>query len=40
MKAAVMHGARNIRMEIVSDPVLEPHGVMIKVKACGVVVNE
>ena len=36
MKAAVMHGARDIRTETVADPVLESHGVIIKVKACGV----
>ena len=36
MKAAVMHGAKDIRTETVPDPVLEPHGVIIKVKACGV----
>jgi len=36
MKAAVMHGPRDIRTETVPDPVLEPHGVIIKVKACGV----
>jgi 2-desacetyl-2-hydroxyethyl bacteriochlorophyllide A dehydrogenase len=36
MKAAVMYGARDIRTEIVPDPVLEPHGVIVKVKACGV----
>ena len=36
MKAAVMRGARNIRTETVPDPILEPHGVIIKVKACGV----
>lgn len=36
MKAAVMHGARDIRTQSVPDPVLEPHGVIIKVKACGV----
>ncbi len=36
MKAAVMHGAKEIRTEIVPDPVLEPHGVIIKVKACGI----
>lgn len=36
MKAAVMHGARDIRTETVPDPILEPHGVIIKVKACGV----
>ena len=36
MKAAVMRGARNIQTETVPDPLLEPHGVIIKVKACGV----
>jgi len=36
LKAAVMRGARDIRTEVVPDPVLEPHGVIIKVKACGV----
>ena len=36
MKAAVMHGAMDIRTDIVPDPVLEPHGVIIKVKACGI----
>jgi 2-desacetyl-2-hydroxyethyl bacteriochlorophyllide A dehydrogenase len=36
MKAAVMHGAKDIRPQIVPDPVLEPHGVIIKVRACGI----
>lgn len=36
MKAAVLHGAKDIRTETVPDPVCEPHGVIIKVKACGV----
>jgi len=36
MKAAVMHGAKDIRTETVPDPVCAPHGVIIKVKACGV----
>lgn len=36
MKAAVMHGAKDIRTETVPDPVCETHGVIIKVKACGV----
>lgn len=36
MKAAVLHGAYDIRTEQVPDPVLEPHAVIIKVKACGV----
>ncbi len=36
MKAAVLHGAKDIRTETVPDPVCAPHGVIIKVKACGV----
>jgi len=36
MKAAVMRGIKDIRTETVPDPVLEPHGVIIKVKACGI----
>jgi len=36
MKAAVMHGAKDIRTETVPDPVCETHGVIIKVKTCGV----
>jgi 2-desacetyl-2-hydroxyethyl bacteriochlorophyllide A dehydrogenase len=36
MKAAVMHGAKDIRTENVPDPVCELHGVIIKVNACGV----
>ncbi len=36
MKAAVMHGAKDIRTQEVPDPVCEPHGVIIKVKACGI----
>ncbi len=36
MKAAVMHGIKEIRTETVPDPVLEPHGVIIKVRACGI----
>lgn len=36
MKAAVMHGAREIRTEDVPNPVCAPHGVIIKVKFCGV----
>ena len=36
MKAAVMRGIKTIRTETVPDPVLEPHGVIIKVKACGI----
>ena len=36
MKAAVMRGIKDIRTETVPDPVLEPHGVIIKVRACGI----
>lgn len=36
MKAAVLHGAKDIRTETVPDPVCTPHGVIIKVNACGV----
>ncbi|MEW6185576.1 MAG: alcohol dehydrogenase catalytic domain-containing protein [Thermodesulfobacteriota bacterium] len=36
MKAAVLHGPKDIRTETVPDPVLEAHGLVIKVKACGV----
>lgn len=36
MKAAVLHGAKDIRTETVPDPVCEPQGIIIKVKVCGV----
>ena len=36
MKAAVLRGARHIAIEEVPYPRLEPDGVIIKVKACGV----
>jgi len=36
MKAAVLHGAKDIRTETVPDPVCESHGIIIKVKVCGV----
>ncbi len=36
MKAAVMHGAMDIRTENVPDPKLESHGIIVRVKACGV----
>ena len=36
MKAAVLHGAKDIRTETVPDPVCAPHGVIIKVNTCGV----
>jgi len=36
MKAAVLHGKRDITVEDVPVPVVEPDGVIIKVKACGI----
>jgi len=36
MKAAVLCGPREIRTKTVPDPVVEPDGVIIKVKACGI----
>ena len=36
MKAAVFHGEGDIRAEEVPDPVVEPGGVIIKVKASGI----
>jgi 2-desacetyl-2-hydroxyethyl bacteriochlorophyllide A dehydrogenase len=36
MKAAVLHGAGDIRVEEVSEPIAEPGGVVIKVKSCGI----
>ena len=36
MKAAVLHGVRDIRIQTVPDPVCAPHGVIVKVNACGV----
>jgi 2-desacetyl-2-hydroxyethyl bacteriochlorophyllide A dehydrogenase len=36
MKAAILHGAGDIRTENVSDPILEDHGIIIKVEACGI----
>ena len=36
MKAAVYYGPRDIRVEQVSDPQVEPNGVVIKVRACGI----
>lgn len=36
MKAAVLHGAEEIRTEEMPDPVLEDHGIIIKVMACGI----
>lgn len=36
MKAAVLHGAHDIRYETVPDPIVEPTSIVLKVKACGV----
>ncbi len=36
MKAAVWHGIKDIRVEVVPDPVVEPDKVIVKVKACGI----
>lgn len=36
MKAAVLHGKRDITIEEVPEPVLHPDGVIIKVRACGI----
>ena len=36
MKAAVLRGAKDIRIETVPDPVCESHGIIIQVKLCGV----
>ncbi|MFC1900859.1 zinc-binding dehydrogenase [Chloroflexota bacterium] len=36
MKAAVLHGAGDIRVEEVPEPTVEPGGVVIKVESCGI----
>ncbi len=36
MRAAVLRGANDIRMEMVPDLVAEPYGIVIRVRACGV----
>lgn len=36
MKAAVFYGQGDIRVENVKDPLLEPDGIIIQVKACGI----
>lgn len=36
MKAAVLHGKRDITVEDRPDPVIDPDGVVIKVRACGI----
>ena len=36
MKAAVLHGAYDIRIEDIPKPIVEPNGILVKVKACGI----
>lgn len=36
MKAAVFHGPRDIRIEDVPEPEVEPDGIVVKVKDCGI----
>ncbi|HDQ04567.1 MAG TPA: hypothetical protein ENN23_08415 [Deltaproteobacteria bacterium] len=36
MKAAVLYGEKDIKVQDIPEPVCEPHGVIIKVKLCGV----
>jgi threonine dehydrogenase-like Zn-dependent dehydrogenase len=36
MKAAVFYGAKDIRVETVEDPKMEPTDVLVRVKACGI----
>ena len=36
MKAAVLRGAKDIRTENVADPPIDPEGIIIKVKTCGI----
>ncbi len=36
MKAAVLQGARDIRVEDVPDPRVEPDGIVVKVNTCGI----
>lgn len=36
MKAAVLHGARDVRVEDVPDPDLQPGDVLLRVRACGI----
>ncbi len=36
MKAAILHRAKEFRVEKVDDPTLEPNGIIVKVKACGI----
>ncbi len=36
MKAAVFHGPRDIRIEDVPEPEVEPDGIIVKVRVCGI----
>lgn len=36
MKAAVMHGIRDVKVQEVADPVIEDDQILLRVKACGV----
>ena len=36
MKAAVLHGPGDFKVEDVSEPTLEPDGAIVRVKACGI----
>jgi len=40
MKAAILHGPRDFRVENVSDPKLQPDGIIVRVKACGICGSE
>lgn len=40
MKAAILHGAKDFRVENVSEPKLEPDGIIVRVKACGICGSE
>ena len=36
MKAAIIHGPKDLRVEDVSDPKLDPDGIIVRIKACGI----
>ena len=40
MKAAILHGPRDFRVANVSDPKLQPDGIIVRVKACGICGSE
>ena len=40
MKAAILNGPKDFRVEDVSDPELDPDGIIVRVKACGVCGSE